>query len=86
MELGPGRQSLRHRIANAAAKRVHQVFFGMAIGRKINPLPAASLPLVIEKRVLQVAASRVDLQVAGLREGSRSYRARLKPGAEATSR
>ena len=40
---GPGgpsarRQSAGHGVANAAAKRVHQIFFRMAIGREVEPL------------------------------------------------
>ena len=67
-EPGLGRADLGQGVANAAAERVHHVFFGMAIGRVVQPLAAAALPAVVSERVLQPRAPRVDRQVAGLEQ------------------
>jgi hypothetical protein len=45
-EVGFGHQAFGKGIANAAAERVDQVFFGMAVGREVDPLAAAALPAV----------------------------------------
>jgi hypothetical protein len=63
---GPGREARGHCIANAAAERVHQVFFRMAVGREVDPLTTPALAAVISKRVLQAQAPRVDDQVTGV--------------------
>ena len=51
--LGPGVKPAGHGIANAAAERVHQVFFRMPVGREVNPLAAPALAAIIAKRLLQ---------------------------------
>ena len=43
---------------------IHQVFFGMAIGREVQPVAAAALPAIVSERVLEAGAPRVDGQVA----------------------
>ena len=68
VKVGRGRTALGQGIANAAAERVDQVFFRMAIGREVDPLAAAALPAVVSKRVPQPRAPRVDRQVAGVEE------------------
>ena len=68
VEVKRGRDALGHGIANAAAERVHHVFFRMAIGREIDPLAAAALAAVVSERVLQPRAPRVDRQVAGFQK------------------
>ncbi len=64
----PGRQAVGHRVANAAAKGVHHVFFRMTVGREVDPLATPALAAVVAKRVLQLQAPRVDLQVAGFQQ------------------
>ena len=68
MDLGARCQAPRHGIANAAAERVHQVFFRMAIGREVDPLAAPALAAIVSERVLQPHAPRVDHQVAGFQK------------------
>jgi len=67
-EVERGRAAIRQSVANAAAERVDQVFFRMAVGGLVQPLTAATLAAVISERVLQVRAPRVDDQVAGVQE------------------
>ena len=58
----------RQYVADAAAERIHQVFFRMAIGREIDPLAPAALAAVVLKRLLQMSAARMDEQVAGVQK------------------
>jgi len=67
-EVERGRGDFGQGVANAAAERVDQVFFGMAIGRLVDPLAAAALPAVVSERVLEARAPRVDQEVAGVQE------------------
>jgi hypothetical protein len=66
VKVGRGRTVPRQGITNAAAERVDQVFFQMAIGREVDPLAAAALPAVVSERVLQPRAQWVDRQVANV--------------------
>jgi hypothetical protein len=67
-EAGRERIAVGQCIANAAAERVHQVFFRMAIGREIDPLAAAALAAVVSKRLFQMSAARMDHQIASVQE------------------
>ena len=64
LEVGPWHQALGEGVADAAAERVDQVFFGMAVGRVVDPLAAAALAAVRTEGVLQPRAPRVDQEVA----------------------
>jgi hypothetical protein len=45
-EVGRWHQALGKGVADAAAERVDHVFFGMAVGRVVDPLAAAALASV----------------------------------------
>ena len=67
-QAGRERIALGKCIANAAAERVHQVFFRMPIGREVDPLAAAALAAVVSKSVPQMSAARMDHQVPGVQQ------------------
>jgi hypothetical protein len=67
-EVGWWRQALGKGVADAAAERVDNVFFGMAIGRIVDPLAAAALASVGLKGVPQPRAPWVDQQVAAFQQ------------------
>ena len=86
VDLRPRRQPLGKRITDAAAQRIHQVFFRMPIGRKIKPLAPPALTGVVSKRMLQVKACAGGSSNRRSPAGSRSYQARPEPGAGAIGR
>ena len=43
VNLRPGNEAVSHRIANAAAKRVHHVYCRMTVGREVDPLASAAM-------------------------------------------
>ena len=54
LEVRPWHQALGEGVADAAAERVDQVFFGMAVRRAVDPLAAAALAAVrLEKAKLE---------------------------------
>ncbi len=62
-KLGFGHQAFGKGVANAAAECVDQVFFGMGVGRVIDPLAAAALPGVGLESSFQPHAPRVNQKV-----------------------
>ena len=68
LQLGPRHQARGERVANAAAERVDQVFFRVAVGRVVDPLAASALTAVCLEGVLQSRAPRVDQEVAAFQE------------------
>ena len=63
-----GDQAFGEGVANTAAERVDHVFFGMAIGRVVDPLAAAALAAVRLEGVLEPRAPRVDQLVAAFQQ------------------
>jgi hypothetical protein len=59
-EIGFGHQAFGKGVANAAAERVDQVFFGMGVSREVDLLAAAALPAVSLESGFQPHAPRVD--------------------------
>jgi hypothetical protein len=57
VKAGTWRQALGEGIADAAAERVDQVFFGMAVGRVVDPLAATALAAVRLEGVLEPRAT-----------------------------
>jgi hypothetical protein len=57
-----------HGVADSAAKRVEQVFLGMTVGRKVDPLAAAAPPAVVPERISQARTSRMDREAVRLQE------------------
>ncbi len=54
LEVGPWHQAVGEGVADAAAERVDQVFFGMAVRRAVDPLAAAAPAAVrLEKAKLE---------------------------------
>jgi hypothetical protein len=65
-EAGRDHSAVGHGVADSAAERVHEVFFRVAIGRKVAPFAALALLAVVAERVLQPHAPRVDREVVGV--------------------
>ncbi len=64
-EVERGHTPFGQRIANAAAERVDPVFFRVAIGREIDPLPPPTvLAALVSEPIPQVRTPRVDRQAA----------------------
>jgi hypothetical protein len=61
-------QAIGKCIAHAAAHRIDQVFFRMAVGRVVDPFAAAALAAVRLEGVLQPRAPRVDREVAAFHQ------------------
>src|SRR5271166_1357951 len=68
LEVWAWHQALGEGVADTAAERVDQVFFGMAVGRVVDPLAAAALATVGLEGVLQPRAPRVDQEVAAFQQ------------------
>jgi hypothetical protein len=68
LEVWAWHQALGEGVADAAAERVDHVFFGMAVGRVVDPLAAAALASVSLKGVPQPRAPWVDQQVAAFQQ------------------
>ena len=83
---GRERIAVGHGVANAAAERVHHVFFRMAIGREVDPLAAAALAAVVSERVLQIECTAGGSSGCRCPAAARWCRARPAPGAAATGR
>ncbi len=52
--MSPGATPWDRGVADAAAERVHEIFFRMAIGREFDPLAAAALADVVADHALKV--------------------------------
>ncbi len=68
LEVGPWHQAVGEGVADAAAERVDQVFFGMAVRRLVDPLAAAAPAAVRLEGLLQPRAPRVDQEVAAFQQ------------------
>ena len=67
-ELGRDHRPFRHRITNPTTERIHHVFLRMSISWEVEPFCPLALPAVTSKRFLHPNTSRVNCQVASVKQ------------------